>query len=869
MSFRTHIRKGRMVLGLALAVAAAAPLARAVFKEENLLMTLQVLLDELRGDYENVTRQNSSAERRIESQHQQLVKLVEQSNELSLMLYSQPQDYTFDLTYALHQATKQYNQFNDNRMPFDEIVTNMSVELERYSKLAQTLRNIPPVRLDPSSVPQAVTVMDSIDVSIDTLAAMPSFAVKEGFELDSTAVAVRDSCLALAERLVDHYFQRIRLIERDSQYYEETDLVLKEAYDYAQTRYDAVQKQVFFKGQTPYARILQRPSRYFQRAVRDIRSKYGRQTESFSASGWKGPVVAGYGVIMLLVMLLAIFLANLLVRFTVRWVSYFQTEFFQQHRGMMTTMIGLLLFAVFLLVSNATAEVNSFKVLASRMMGEFTVLLATIFLSLLIRMKTREQTRSAILAYLPTLLMAFIVIFCRIVFVPNSVLNVFFPPLLLVFAVWQLVVNLRRTSKVPRADRVLLWISCLAMVACTVLSLKGLIMMSVLILIWWFFQLMLLQGITAVSIMLDRYHENHVLGLKAKYREKHPRLPLSNSKGAFIEVTWVHDLLKMMVLPLLAIWSLPLSIVLATKVFSLTGAATDVFFQPFLNVENVVHLSLFKLVMVLSLYFVFRFLVYVCKAFYRVLKARSVLRKLGENGILKETDINFNLADNVIALILWGIYVITAFLMLKIPTSALAIITTGLATGIGFAMKDVLNNFFYGVQLMSGRVRVGDTIECDGVRGKVENLSYQSTQVASEEGSMIVFTNTALFNKNFKNLTRNHHYEMINFTVGVKYGTDIEKARKVMLDALQPLLVKDRYGRDVVDMKKGIAIRLRNFGDSAIDMQVLLFSTVETHYSFAAAAKEAIYNAFAANGIEIPFPQRDVYIKEKPSDNER
>ena len=860
MFLQPRKRITRKVLAAVLTVLFAAPLAFAVFKEENLLMTLQVLLDELRGDYENVTRQNSTSERRIESQHQQLVRLVEQSNELSLMLYSQPQDYTFDLTYALHQATKQYNQFHDNRMPFDEIVTNMSVELERYSKLAQTLRNIPPVRLDPSSVPQAVTVMDSIDVCIDTLAAMPSFAVKEGFELDSVSVVVRDSCLALAERLVDHYFQRIRLIEQDSQYYEETDLVLKEAYDYAQTRYDAVQKQVFFKGQTPYQRIIQRPSRYFQRAARDLKAKYGRQTASFAASGWKGPIVAGYGVMMLLIMLLSILLANLLVRLTVRWVPYFQTPFFQQHRGMMTTLIGLIIFSIFLLVSNATAEVNSFPVLASRMMGEFTVLLATIFLSLLIRM----QTRAAILAYLPTLIVAFLVIFLRIIFIPNSALNIFFPPLLLLLSIWQLVVNLRRSGKVPRADRVLLWISCLVMIVCTVMSWKGLLMMSVLILIWWFFQLMLLQGITAVSIMLDRYHENHIKGRTAKYREKHPRLPLSGKKGAFIEVTWLHDLLKMVVLPLLGIWSLPLSILLASKVFSLTTAASDIFFEPIVNVEGVVHLSLFKLVMVLSLFFVFRFLVYACKSFYRVLKARSALRKMGEKGILKETDINFNLADNVIALILWGLYVIIAFLMLKIPTSALTIITTGLATGIGFALKDVLNNFFYGVQLMSGRVRVGDTIECDGVRGKVENLSYQSTQVASEDGSMIVFTNTALFNKNFKNLTRNHHYEMINFLVGVKYGTDIEKCRQVMLDALQPLLVKDKYGRDVVDMKRGIAIRLRNFGESSIDMQVLLYSTVETHYSFAAAAKEAIYNAFAANGIEIPFPQQDVYIKETP-----
>ena len=104
-------------------IAAAAALlalpALAVFKEENLTRTLSVLLTELREDYAGITRINNNSQRRVEAQHQQLVSLVEKSNELSLMLYSQPQNYTFDLTYALQQATRQYEQFSQNRMPFD------------------------------------------------------------------------------------------------------------------------------------------------------------------------------------------------------------------------------------------------------------------------------------------------------------------------------------------------------------------------------------------------------------------------------------------------------------------------------------------------------------------------------------------------------------------------------------------------------------------------------------------------------------------------------------------------------------------------------------------------------------------------------
>ena len=853
-------------------IAAAAALlalpALAVFKEENLTRTLSVLLTELREDYAGITRINNNSQRRVEAQHQQLVSLVEKSNELSLMLYSQPQNYTFDLTYALQQATRQYEQFSQNRMPFDEIIQNMTVELERYSKLAQTLRNIPPVRVDPSSIPQAVTVLDSIDVSIDTLTAMPSFAVKDGFELDSLGIVYRDSCLIISEAMVDHYYRIIRKIEEDNEYYTETDQVLKDAYDYAQTRYGTIQRQLFLIGQTNYFRTLRNPVRQWQRTFRDIQWKYGVTPASPDqpTSSWRGPVVWLYSILMVFLLLFAILLGNIIVRLTMRWVPFFQNPEFQKHKAMIITFTGVVIFAVIMMAIGA-GEINSFYNLASRMMAEFALLLAAIFLSMLIRLDD-TQTRPAVLAYLPTLLMAFGVIYMRIVFIPNSALNLFFPPFILLFTVWQLVINIFKQKSLPKEDRTLLWISCFVMAVATGLSWSGLVMMALLVLIWWFFQLMFLQALTALNILVTRHHENTIGNRKSNYRKKHPNLPLSLKKDAFIEVTWAYDLTKMFLIPVLGIWSLPLAIQCACRVFSLTSVASGIFFKPLINVEGILHLSLFKLAVVISLYFLFRYLIYLIKALYRVWRTRSIISKLKDPTLFKESDVNYNLADNIITLVGWFLYVLIVFVMLRIPSKALTIVTTGLATGIGFAMKDVLNNFFYGVQLMSGRVRVGDTIECDGIRGKVESLSYQSTQVASEDGSIIAFTNTALFNQNFKNLTRNHQYEMINFTVGVKYGTDIAKAREVIQQALEPLLVKDKYGRDVVDMKKGIAIRLRNFSDSAIDMQVLLYAAVEVHYSFAAAAKEAIYNAFNENGIEIPFPQRDLYIKELPAQND-
>ena len=858
------MRKKSIIAVIALALAAIP--AVAVFKEKDLKQTLLVLLSELSDDYDNVVRRSASSAVRVKAQHQKLVGLVEQSNELSLMLYSQPQNHTFDLTYALHQVTDQYEKFDSNRMPFDEIIQNMTIELDRYSKLAQTLRNMPPVKIDPSLVPKIHGVMDTLSVKVDTLLHLPSFALKEGFQMDEETAEVRDSCLFYAEAMVTHYIETIHQIEEDSEDYAATDKLLKEAYDYAQERYHVVQRKVFLQGQRNYFVILKSFGRNISRAFSDLKAKYspGAVDERGTFSDWRGPIVAIYGFVMLVILVVAMILATFVVKLTVKKVKFFQMPYFQEHKGMLIALTGVVIFSIILLFNSRSATgTESFINLASQMMGEYAWLLAAIFTSLLIRLN-EEQTYPALKAYLPTLILGFIVVFFRTIFIPNSALNVSFPILVLLFTVWQILFNFKYLSKVPRSDRIMMWVSAVVMAVSTAISWYGLVMMAVMVLIWWFFQLSLMQTITAINNILDRNFEKSVKNRQLAWRKKNPSIPISSGKGAFIEVTWAHDFMEMCIVPVLSVLTFPLAISLACNVFNLNVVASDFFYQPIINVEGIVHLSLFKLLLVICLFFLFRYLVYATKAFYRVTRTRAILDKMGDGAAFKESDVNFNLANNIIALVYWGIYIISVFVMLKIPTSALTIITTGLATGIGFAMKDVLNNFFYGVQLMGGRVRVGDTIECDGIRGVVQSLSYQSTQVAAEDGSVIAFTNTALFNKNFKNLTRNNHYERVSFIVGVKYGTDVEKARDVILEALKPLQVKDKYGRNVVDPKRNINVRLSNFGDSSVDISVSLFATVDAHYTFAAQAKEAIYNAFNENGIEIPFPQQDVYIKETP-----
>jgi small-conductance mechanosensitive channel len=186
----------------------------------------------------------------------------------------------------------------------------------------------------------------------------------------------------------------------------------------------------------------------------------------------------------------------------------------------------------------------------------------------------------------------------------------------------------------------------------------------------------------------------------------------------------------------------------------------------------------------------------------------------------------------------------------------LVILSAGFSTGIGFASKDILENIYYGISLMAGRIKIGDLIVCDGVRGTVSSISYTSTMIDTTDGSVIAFQNSQLFTKNYKNLTRNHGFECHILDVGVAYGTKVADAKKVIVDAVSRL--------KCINKKKGVSVVLKELGDSALVLKVIVWVNVFTQYGDDGIILEAIYNALNEHDIEIPFPQTDVHIKEMP-----
>ena len=845
--------------------------AGAVLKEKNLAATLTVLRAELESNYneqqQNIAQYNIIAQ----MQHKQMISLMQRSDQIGLMLYSQKQDFTFDMTYACHEATSLYREFNKRSMPYQKIIDRINTELNRYNALIASLQTIPPATGQPNAAHPQVPVKGApatpLLVGPDPKMAQQHPAGAQPFMLDKQGQADRDACLKYATALRNNLERMKESVIADNEHYKMTSGKLQKLNNYALQRYQTIQHNIFVNGDANYFEVLGQLKRYISQAKSDANEKYdtehiqvGKDKSRPVHSQWRGPIVMGLTFFVLFYIIIAALLSNVLVRWLVP--KRFRTEEFMKKKVCLILAAAMIIFAISIMIARAFMYHNFF-LMASRLLIEYAWLLGAIFVSLLIRL-TGDQIKSGFRIYTPIMLMSFIVITFRIIFIPNNLVQLIFPPILLVFTLWQWNVITRHNDNIPRSDIFYTWISLIIMVASTFAAWYGYTLLSVQILIWWMFQLSCIQTVTCVYDLLSVYEERYLVkrigeDRQGKKNGSHAKVAHLNILEAIrkrhekhINQTWLYDLVAMALVPVLGVFSILLSIWWAADVFDLTETVYNIFLTNFLNVPDVVQLSLAKIVLVASQYFIFRYLNYLIKALYH---------KYHKSKVVVNGKPNFTLANNIIAICVWGLYAIISIRLLKIPSTAISVISAGLATGVGFAMKDLLENFFYGISLMTGRVRVGDFIECDGIRGKVDSITYQSTQVVTADGCVIAFLNSSLFNKNFKNITKNHSYEMVSVPVGVAYGANVDEVRQMLIEAVKALASKTPEGRDIIDMKKPIGVVFDDFGDNSVNLFVTYWVLVEQKFIMTGRVKEAIYNTLNAHNIEIPFPQRDLHIR--------
>ncbi|MCQ2285662.1 MAG: mechanosensitive ion channel family protein [Bacteroidales bacterium] len=828
--------------------------AKAVLKEKDLAQTLGVLRAELERTYNETTIQYARFEQRNAEQHANLIAMMQKSNQIALMLYSQNSDFTLDMAYACQAATEQYRSLRIRHLPFAKIKEKLTSEIERYDELIQALQDLPP-RVRPNG--ELMKLPDSIR------AMMPKMIVDTSkmapFLLDEQGMEDREVCLDYATALRDKYQQMLDLVVRDEEHYSLVSKRVKELNDYAMARYETIQKNIFVNGDDNYFTTLKRFSSYLKLAKKDVNDKYKPLKEK---SQWRGPVVIGISLFMLFYILVASVLSYAIVRWILpKRVRERLSD--KKKRPLLTVACGVAIFAISIMVAKMFMKHN-FVLMAINLMITFAWLMEAILLSLLIRLKDR-QVKSGILTYLPFLTMAFLVIVFRIILIPNNLVNLIYPPILLGFTFWQIFVIRHRIKHLPSSDMIYAVISLLAMIGACVASWFGFVLMAVEVMIWWTIQLAAIQTITCFYDLAIAFKRHRLVRRIAEDKDIKIRSPKEEekwykkwnaaiNKGEYIAKTWFFDFVYRCLLPCFAVLSVPASIYFAAGIFEMSSFCIQIFFYPFINKPTLIQLSLYKICLVLELFFLFRYLNYVIKAFYHLFKIT--------NHKDADTPINITLPNNVITIIVWGVFIIASLVILQVPGSGISIVMAGLATGLGFAMKDLLENLVYGITLMSGRLRVGDFIECEGIQGKVDSINYQSTQLVTYDGSVITFQNATLFTKNFQNLTRNHGYVRAKIPVGVSYGTNVAQVREMLIARLKPLIGKKEDKKMYIDPKKGFSVFFSGFGESSVDLLVVCWVLVEEKFSYIPKIQETIYNTLNENNISIPFPQRDLHIME-------
>ncbi len=765
--------------------------SNAVLKEANLDTTLYMLRTELTNYHIDLEKQNQAAKAQQLAVIQELISIVKQADQNSIMLYSQRNGYIFDMTYACHEATEQFKKFKSKAVPFRQMIKKNNVEVARFDSL------------------------------INYLYGMNTMFLSEEAQVN------RNVDLTLAVNIRRQLVEKQKQLQAYVQAYDRTDRKLQALNDYANRRYADIQNSIFNNGGDNYLRILRNFSMNYKEAKTSVAEKY--KPVPGMMSQWDVRIIFILFSIIIFWGLISIFLNLFTIRIVITQLmkhGMFENrkESFMAKRPCLIMAMTVVTFAVILGIVRMAVTQN-FVIMASQLLVEYSWLVGVILVSILLRVDN-DKIKNTFRIYSPLMLVGFIVIVFRIILIPNDLVNLIFPPVLLLCALWQWNVIGRKHNQVLRTDKTYAFISLAVFGVSTVFAWTGFTLLAVQLIIWWTMQFTCVLTITCCEGWLSVYAKRKKLADKA------------------ITDKWLYRFIYKVLLPISGVLSFIISIYWAADVFNMSDTTWEIFNKDYIKTSNFTA-SLFSISVVACLYFLFN---------YINITSVDFMRHHFEKADPRSAASKIVMFKNVMQVIIWGIWLMIALNVFQVGKSWLLAIFAGLSTGLGFASKDILENIYYGISLMMGRVKVGDYIICDGTRGKVSSISYTSTMLEATDGSVIAFQNSQLFSKNYKNMTKNHGYELDILEVGIAYGSNVKEVKQILIDALMKL--------DCIYQDKGVKVLLKSFDDSCITLKIVVWVNVLTQAIDDATIMECIYDTLNDHNIEIPFPQREITIKQ-------
>ncbi len=240
---------------------------------------------------------------------------------------------------------------------------------------------------------------------------------------------------------------------------------------------------------------------------------------------------------------------------------------------------------------------------------------------------------------------------------------------------------------------------------------------------------------------------------------------------------------------------------------------------------------------------------------------RHAVKRASERSNKGVKDSSVITLSRIFSLFFMGIALLFGFSSLGIDVTKLALVASALSIGIGFGLQNIINNFVSGIILLFEKsMKVGDYIElADGVVGEVREINIRSTVVTTNSNIDIIVPNSEFVNSSVTNWTMTDGNLRIKLPFTVAYGSDKELLRTVILEAV----LKQPSTLNLID-RHYPQVRLSGFGDNALEFDLVVW--VKPGWSKRPGRVKGAYNwviddVLREYNFEIPFPQRDIHIR--------
>ena len=245
--------------------------------------------------------------------------------------------------------------------------------------------------------------------------------------------------------------------------------------------------------------------------------------------------------------------------------------------------------------------------------------------------------------------------------------------------------------------------------------------------------------------------------------------------------------------------------------------------------------------------------------FVAVVVAEKIIRERVIMRIFEKTDFPEALEYGM-ARILGYVFMIVGFYMAfqvaGIDLSSLAFIAGAIGVGIGFGLQSIINNFVSGIIIFAEQpIAIGDRVEVSGIAGRVVKIRLRSTTVITNDNITMIVPNADFISQTVTNWSHGDPKVRIRIPIGVAYGSDIERLEKVLLE------VAAENPKTLEEPKPSVLFS--NFGDNSLNFELAVWTaSMSTRpRRFISTLNFAIEKKLRENGIEIPFPQRDLHIR--------